>query len=247
VADAALLARVLADFARTVVRRYDVGEVVQQFCEHVATILPSTGAGVSLADADGILRFVAASDESIARVEALQASLQEGACKSAYDSAELVVCRDLRADTRWPRYAPGAVAAGVIGVLGCPMEVDGRTIGALNVYRTSPLELSDEDLETTRVLTAVGASFVINAQERGESRELTRQLQAALDSRVLIEQAKGALAERLGIPADEAFGIIRRHARSNGLPLRQVCREVVERTLSLGTARGGALRVPSEP
>lgn len=159
-ADAAPLARVLADFARTVVR---------------------------------LLRFVAASDESIARVEALQVSLQEGACKSAYDSGELVVCRDLRADTRWPRYAPGAVAAGVIGVLGCPMEVDGRTIGALNVYRTSPLELSDEDLETTRVLTAVGASFVINAQERGESRE------------------------------------------------------VVERTLSLGTARGGALRVPSEP
>lgn len=245
-ADTALLARVLADFARTVIRRYDVGEVVEQFCEHVATILPNAGAGVSLADAGGVLRFIGASDELVVRVEDLQVALQEGACRTAYDTGAVVVCRDLRADARWPRYARGAVAEGIVGVLGYPMAVDGRIIGALNVYSTSPLDLSDEDLETTGVLAAVGASFVINARERRESRELTRQLQAALESRVLIEQAKGALAERLGVPVDEAFGLLRRHARSNGLPLRQVCRDVVERRLSLGGARRSR-RVPSSP
>lgn len=232
-ADAAILARVLADFVQTVIRRYDVEEVVQQFCEHVAMILPVTGAGVCLGDDRGVLRFVAASDEEIVRVEHLQAELQEGPCMSTFRTGEPTVCHDLRSDPRWPRFADGAVEAGMIGVLGYPMTVDGRHIGALNAYCAGPLALSDEDLEAAKVLTAVGTGLVLNARDRGQARELNGQLQRALDSRVVIEQAKGALAERLDVSVNEAFAILRRFARGNGLPLRQVCLDVVAGDLQL--------------
>ena len=135
---------------------------------------------------------------------------------------------------RWPRFAVEASAAGFDAVHALPMRLRGQTIGALNLFWTSAAEVHPDDLRLGQALADV-ATIAILQERLTRSRELLAgQLQAALDSRIAIEQAKGVLAERGGLEMSAAFDLLRHTARSSGRRLADVARDVVDSRGDLG-------------
>lgn len=225
---------VLVDFARTLVRTHEVEDVLRGLMDGVVRVLGVWGAGVSLADDNGQLRFVSATDQVVERLQALEDDVDSGPCREAYDSGVAVVVGDLRAVAdRWPRLVRHATDAGVYAVMGIPMSVDGEVIGALNVYERQAGDFGDEQVATARILADVATGYIVNVRDLGRAQELAAQLQQALNSRVLIEQAKGFLAAALALDVDTAFEVLRAYSRNNGTNIHQVAARVVDGTLSL--------------
>jgi GAF domain-containing protein len=232
VVDHERLAQLLRDFARNLVTSYQVTDILYSLCDSVVDLLPVTGAGVMLDD-DEVLRFVAASDELVREIETLQIELGEGPCLRAYATGAPVVVPDLKADDSFPHFGPRALAAGMRGVYSFPMHVDDERVGAMNFYSEDAAGFGAVDLEAGQVLADVAAGYILNARTLERSTKLSQQLQAALKSRVVIEQAKGKLSEQLGVGVEEAFAIMRQHARVNGLKLRTIATDLVEDRLRL--------------
>ncbi|MDP8928089.1 MAG: GAF and ANTAR domain-containing protein [Actinomycetota bacterium] len=224
---------VLVDFARTLVTHCGRGDVLHKLCDRVAEVLPVNGAGVMVEDDEGHLRFVAASDDVVSHIETLQIELGEGPCLHAYRTGEQVVIPDLARGGAFSRFTPRALDAGLKAVFSFPMRVGDEIVGALNLYASTPGEWHQADTDAGQVLADVATNYLLNARALEQSNRLASQLQHALDSRVVIEQAKGKLAERLGIDVAEAFEIMRRHARGGGRKLHEVAREVVTDQLRL--------------
>lgn len=235
VPDHARLHAALAEFVRTMVRDYDIGHTLDLLSDHVASILGIHGAGVSLAEDDEAegLQFVTATDERIARVEQLQSRLGEGPCHEAHATREAVLVDDLRTADQWGLFTPGALDAGMAAVAGIPMAVGADCIGALNLYHTQPHPWTDEDVAVARLLADMATGYILHAQKLQESQLLAEQLQHALDSRVVIEQAKGMIAARNGLDVNEAFGLLRGYARANNRRLHDAARGVVAGTVEL--------------
>lgn len=227
------LLEVLSSFARTLVRSYDVGEVLYHLSDSVVQVLGATGGGVSLGAPDGTLRFVTATDDASTRAEILQDEFQEGPCNTAFSTGARVLVRDLKEEERWSAFTPGALGVGFRSVAGIPMSYEDRVLGALNIYFDRPFDWPDEDVEAAQLLADVATGYVRNLRQLDESRRLSEQLQHALDSRVVIEQAKGILAERIGLDVADAFQLLRSYARSNGRRLHDVARDVIAGRLQL--------------
>ncbi|HVM00374.1 MAG TPA: GAF and ANTAR domain-containing protein [Egibacteraceae bacterium] len=230
------LAGVLVAFARNLVGDYDIDVMLDALCREVAAALPVTAAGVMIADEGGNLRFVAASDDLVREIESLQIELGEGPCLHAYMTGEQVVEEDLEVGSRFPRFAPRAVKAGLRGVYSFPMRLhDGdQHVGALNFYTAGPGDFGDEDREAGQILADVATSYILNARAFEHSVRLTGQLQHALDTRVVVEQAKGKLSEQLATSPSEAFERMRQHARRNRRKLHDIAREILDGRLRLG-------------
>ncbi len=225
---------VLVDFARTLVRSHDVETVLGRLLDGVVKVLGVWGAGVSLADDNGQLRFVAATGEVVARLQALEDDVDRGPCREAYDSAVPVVVADLDAVAdRWPRLVAQATAAGVHAVMGIPMVVNGEPIGALNVYEKQHAVFDEQQVSTARILADVATGYIVNVRDLDRARELAAQLQHALNSRVLIEQAKGFLSAAMSVNVDTAFDILRSYSRNRGVNIHRVAAQVVDGTLQL--------------
>jgi len=227
VADRHRLTDVLVESARTLVSHYRVDETLQRLCDATMEVLPVSGAGVMLEDEQGALRFVVASDEQIREIERLQIELGEGPCLHAYASGEQVLVRDLAAEERFPRFGPKALGAGLRGVFSFPMQHADDRVGALNLYSAEPLAFTAEDRVAGQVLADLATATILNARELEQSHQLASQLQRALDTRVVIEQAKGVLAERHGISVGAAFERLRRAARNSQRRVHDVARDVV--------------------
>ena len=227
------LTDVLKTFARTMVNEYAIDEMLDTLCKEINAVLDVDGAGVMLEDEQGALRFVAASDDLIRSIEALQIELGDGPCLRAYQTGKQVLVSDLGADEQFPQFAPRALAAGMRAVHSFPLLANDEAVGALNVYATRPSNLDEPGSEAGQLLADIATTYILNARTLAESHKLSDQLQRALDSRVVIEQAKGKLSEQLGVPVTEAFEVMRRHARSNGRKLHDVAVEVVDGTLQL--------------
>jgi len=233
VADHALLGGVLKDFARTLVRPYDVGEVLYQLTDRTVEILGAAGAGVSLVDDDGKLRFVSATGEHTATVERVQEECQMGPCIEAHLSGSPVLVVDVADTEGWPLYRTTAVGAGLRAVAGIPMHIQHFRLGSLNIYDDKVRQWSTDDVEVAQALADMASSLVVNARQLEEHRRLAGQLQHALDSRVVIEQAKGSIARDLGISVDQAFGRLRDYARSHNRKLHDVARQALDGTIKL--------------
>jgi len=232
--DHTLLARVLSEVASHLVSDYDSTELLHDLCDRTAEVLPVAGAGVMLEDDDGHLRFVAASNEQVRTIESLQVELGEGPCLQAYQTGEQVVVPDLGAGgEQFPTFADRALERGLRGVYSFPMRLAERRIGALNLYHSEPMLFSDADRAAGQVLADVATTAIMNVRTLAQSNRLVDQLQHALDSRIVVEQAKGKLCERLGISVSDAFELMRRHARSNGIRLRVVAEGVMAGELDL--------------
>jgi GAF domain-containing protein len=189
----------------------------------------ATEGGIVLADRDGVLHVVASTSERAADVEEAQLGTREGPCWDCVRDGEPVEVPDL--DTTladWPAFARIAEDRGFRAVHATPMRLRGRTLGSLCLFAPTPGALSDRDAALVQTLADAATLSVLQQHAVDRSRAVTEQLQRALDSRVVIEQAKGALAHRLGISLDEAFAVLRHEARSTGRRIHDVAAEAVQ-------------------
>jgi transcriptional regulator with GAF, ATPase, and Fis domain len=222
------LAEVFVEVADTLVDEFDVIEFLQLVSVRTAELMGAAAVGVLLADQNGELRFMAASDEEARLLELFEVQHREGPCRDAFLSGMVIFAPDIGAEQeRWPLFARRAVAAGFGSVHAVPMRLRGDVIGALNLFgrRTGGLDAGDVRIVQALVDVATIGLLQERAIRRGEV--LTEQLQGALNSRVVIEQAKGALAQLRGISVDQAFDLMRSYARRNGRRLSAVAEAVV--------------------
>lgn len=229
--------QVLNRLAGTLVNRYDLDDVLEQLGADIRGVLDVAGAGVMLGDDDGNLRFTSTSDETLEKLEALQIDLDEGPCLQAYRTGEIVLATDLAADERFPHFGPRAVEVGMAAVYSFPMHIDGDVFGALNLYRPRPGLFSDDQIEVGQTFADVATSYLRNAYDSEQKDLLTKQLQHALNSRVLIEQAKGFVTAQTGLDLPDAFALIRNYARHRQIRVRVVARALLHDDLSIEDLR----------
>jgi GAF domain-containing protein len=232
-ATASDLLDVFQAYSQAMLGEYDVGDVLHRLVDDVVRLLDVDGAGVMLDSPDNGLEFAAATDADIAVIEIHQGARDQGPCHEAFETGELVVATDLREEERWPEYRPVAIEHGCLSVVGIPMPVPDGRIGALNLYRHDAGGWDDHLIRVGQVMATMATGYIANGTRLEESRTLASQLQYALDSRTIIEQAKGVLVGQHAISANEAFGVLRSHARSNGIRLHDVCAAVVDGDLAL--------------
>ena len=217
------------ELADTMVDEFDVIDFLHRLAERCAELLDCGEAGLLLADAAGLLRVMASSSERSDALEVLQSQREEGPCVECYRRGEPVFSADLEADRdRWPQFAPAAVERGFRSVQALPMRVRGETIGAMNLFRSEPGQMRDADLSLGQGMADIAAIALLQERVVRESRGVIAGLQGALNSRVVIEQAKGMLAESAQIDVDEAFVRLRAHARDHNLRLSDVSRNLID-------------------
>lgn len=227
------VATTMVELADTLVSDFDVVDFLALLTERSAEILDSAAAGVLLRDPSGVLRPVASSNEQAELIELWEVLHDEGPCIECYREGSEVVVADFEATAeRWPAFAGQARQLGFEAALAVPMRLRADVIGALNLFRVEPGDWDSEDVALARALADVATIGLLQARTIQESVLLTDQLHFALNSRVTIEQAKGVLAERLGIGVGEAFNVIRNFARSHRLRLADVAVAVVDGSVS---------------
>jgi len=225
--DQSLFLKTLSRFAVVLPAHYDLEAALSELTESVTAVLGLSGSGVTMAE-EGRLHFVTAVSEASGELERNQEQQQAGPCRDAYDTGEVVRVSDVRVEsTRWPEFSAAASRLAVAGVAGIPMRLADQIIGALNLYSPQPREWSDEDIAVAAVLADVATSYVVNASKLRQQEQLSEQLQQALESRVVIEQAKGITAQQHAVSVDQAYQRMRRHARNNNASLRLVAEAIV--------------------
>lgn len=227
------LAPILLAFARALVLDDPFEAALRQLCTSTAALLGVSGSGVVLAEDDGALVCLAASDESTQHIDSIQETALEGPCVTAYRSHEVIVVADLATETRWPTFLHAALGAGMRAVTSFPLSVESTCVGALDVYADKPWSPAADDCELGRTLAALACGYVTSARRQQQLRAHASGLEHALDARVQIEQAKGVLAGRHAIPIEEALTRLRGYARSQSRRLVEVARAVLDEQLDL--------------
>jgi len=223
------LTDLFVEVADTLVDDFDLVDFLHNLTEHAAQVSDADAVGLMLADHHGALRFMAASNDTGEVLELFQLQHSEGPCLDCFTTGRPVVNEDLAsAAARWPRFAPAAEAAGLRSVHAFPLRLREETIGALNLFSRNTERFGPQEVGIVQALADVATIAIL--QERTISRAgiLTEQLQGALNSRIVIEQAKGALAQLEGTTPDEAFGLMRARARTSRVRLVDVASEVLE-------------------
>jgi GAF domain-containing protein len=224
------------ELADTMVEDFDVIEFLHRLAERCVELLDCAEAGLLLADAAGVLRVMASSSERSDTLDLLQSQNEEGPCFECYQHGALVSSEDLTGDAgRWPTFAPMALQKGFRSVQAIPMRVRGETIGALNLFRTTTGRLVEQDLPLGQGMADIAAIALLHERTVREAHGVVEQLQGALSSRVMIEQAKGVLAERAHIGVDAAFARLRAYAREHNLRLSNVARDVIDGQLDVAS------------
>jgi len=231
------VAEVFVEVADTLVDEFDVIEFLQLVTVRTAELLDAAAVGLLLADQHDELQFMAASDEAAKYLELFEVQHAEGPCLDAFRTGTPVFAPDIGADGhRWPRFTRRVTDAGFGSVHAMPMRLRGDVIGALNLFGRHPGGIDAGDVRIVQALVDVATIGLLQERAIRRGEVLTEQLQGALNSRVVIEQAKGALAQIHGVTVDEAFELMRSFARRNGRRLSQVAQAVVSEDQS-GIAR----------
>ena len=222
------LSRVFVEVADTLVADFDLIEFLHKLAEHTAAVSDAASVGLMLADEAGELHYMAASTESAKHLELFQLQHAAGPCLDCFRTGEPVTVADMSgADSRWPAFAASAREAGIRSVHAFPMRLRDRVIGALNVFDEDPMPFRPEDIKVVQALADVATIAIIQERAISRAETLTEQLQGALNSRIVIEQAKGMIAHRHGVDVDTAFERLRAHARRSQLRLADLAREIV--------------------
>ena len=215
------------ELADTLVGNFDVVELLQVLTARCVDLLGASAAGLVLADEHGRLRVAVTSSEHARLLELYQLQSAEGPCLDCYRHGQAVTVEDLEsAAERWPKFAPTAVAAGYTSVFAVPLRVREEVVGAMNLFGEQGR--NDIHLPVAQALTDVAAIALMQGELAHRRQTLAEQLQRALDSRVVIEQAKGLLAGRLHVDMAEAFALLRTFARSNNRRLADVASDLTE-------------------
>ncbi len=221
------VADVFVELADTLVDDFDVVDFLHLLTERSVELLNISAAGILLTDERGTLQVVAASSERTRLLELFQLQTDEGPCVDCFRSGQPISVSDLSIAGRWPRFTAAAAEVGYAAVHAVPMRLRDETIGALNFFS---VEVGAADVVTLRLGQALADVATIGLlQQRAIHRRdaMTEQLQTALNSRVLIEQAKGVLAERLQTSVDDAFATLRGTARSRNQGLSDLAQAIV--------------------
>jgi GAF domain-containing protein len=205
----------------------DLDDALRRIVGATHQLFAVDGAGLMLIDPDQLLRSVADSDERIGHLEELQIDHGEGPCIDAFDDKELIHAADLGSEKRWPAFSPAAVDRGLRAVLASPIPYNQMAIGVVTVFSTRVHPWSPEGELALVAFTDLAALTIANTMQSEQRGELADQLQRALDARVVIEQAKGALVARDGVSPGEAFEQMRRRARAERRRVVEIAREIM--------------------
>ncbi len=237
--DGELLSATFVELTDTMVADFDVIDFLHVLTDRSVQLLDVSAAGLLLADPRGELRLVAASSEAARLLELFQLQSDEGPCLECFRSGQPVTATDLNTEAeRWPRFAVAAQEAGFAAVQALPMRLREQVLGALNLFRATPGPFDPAGVRIGQAMADVATISLLHERNMRHSDTLNEQLQTALNSRVIIEQAKGKLAERLGLDTDQAFSVLRDHARTRNLRLSDVALAFIDGSETL--ARTGA-------
>ena len=229
--DGQLLSATFVELTDTMVADFDVIDFLHVLTDRSVQLLDVSAAGLLLADPRGVLRVVAASSEAARLLELFQLQNDQGPCLDCFRGGQPVTVADLNAEAqRWPRFTAAAQQAGFAAVQALPMRLRGQVIGALNLFRAIPGAFDPANVRVGQALADVATISLLHERSMRHSDLLHEQLQAALNSRVIIEQAKGKLAERLGIDTTEAFSILRSFARNRNRRLADLAQALIDGT-----------------
>jgi GAF domain-containing protein len=216
------------ELADTLVFGFDGIDFLHTLTERCVQLLGVDAAGILLVDQRDTLNLVAASTDQARLLELFQLQNEEGPCLDCYHSGHSVACADLGAlPQRWPRFATAAREQGFTAVQAVPMRLREQIIGALNLFRSMPTAIPAETIAMAQSFANVATISILQTRALQHSEIVTEQLQTALNSRVLIEQAKGILAERRHITVAEAFTLMRTYARNHNRPLSPIAKAVI--------------------
>jgi GAF domain-containing protein len=237
--DGQLLSATFVELTDTMVADFDIIDFLHVLTTRSVELLDVSAAGLLLADPRGELRVVAASSEAARVLELFQLQSDQGPCLDCFRSGQPVACLDLSADPRWPQFADQAGQAGFFAVQALPMRLRDQVIGALNLFRGTVGAFDPEVVHVGQALADVATISLLHDRSMRRTDTLNEQLQTALNSRVVIEQAKGKLAERLGIDVNQAFTLLRDQARNRNQRLSDLARAFVDGSQVISASSGG--------
>ena len=226
-----LLAEVFVRLADTLVDDFDVVEFLDGLSTDAVHVLDVEAAGVMLADEGGVLRLLASSDERMRRLELFELQNEQGPCPDAFRTGSTVTASALQGRQRWPEFAQVAAEQDMQWTCAVPLRLRGTILGALNLFRTTDEPFTDVELRIAQAMAQAAATGLLQQRSISERQLLADQLQTALHSRVVIEQAKGVLAEYLNITVDEAFQQLRARARNANRKLTELARDVATKRI----------------
>jgi GAF domain-containing protein len=208
------LADVFVEFADTLIDDYDVIEFLLMVTNRTAELVGPSDVGLLLADQRGRLQFMAASNEDVKRLELFQVQVNEGPCLDAFQTGQPVVNADMAAaDDRWPHFAPRATADGYLSAHAFPLRLRQEVIGAIGVFALDTHRWEATEVHIAQALAHIATIGLLQERAVRRGEVLAEQLQSALNSRIVIEQAKGAIAQFRNVSVDDAFLLLRGHAR----------------------------------
>lgn len=228
---------------------YDVLDLLSTLVTDCVRLLDVTSAGLLLADNRGVLHVMAASSERLRDLEIFQLQRDEGPCLDCYRGREAVSIPDLDEERdRWPQFVPAALTAGFASVHALPMRLGENTLGALGLFGANAGALEARDLTLGQALADVASVALLQEKAVTDHTTVNAQLQHALTSRVVLEQAKGLIAQQGNLDMAQAFAVLRLYARDHNLRLAGLAKDLVERTVPgsrlLDHAKAkGALRI----
>jgi GAF domain-containing protein len=224
--------RSLVEMADTLVDDYDVIDLLTGLADRCVSLLGVSAAGVMLVSPADRLALAASSSETMRLLELFELQAQEGPCLDAFRTGEPVGHQDLEAGSaRWPSFTAAARKAGFRSACALPLRLREVTLGALNLLSATRSPMAEADVIVARAFADLAALSIAQHRASAEAQRLNEQLSGALTSRVVIEQAKGVISERAGVPLAEAFSRLRAYARNHNLRLTDVAQAAVDGTL----------------
>jgi transcriptional regulator with GAF, ATPase, and Fis domain len=224
------LTETFVELADTLVAEFDVVEFLHTLADRCVELLTVQAAGLMLTDQRGLLRVVAASSEQARLLELFELEADEGPCVECHRTAQPVADIQLsRSDPRWPSFAARAHVAGFAAVHALPLRLRADCIGVLNLFTANPGPLDQQTVKVAQALADIATIGLLQERAIRQRQVLAEQLEGALNSRVLIEQAKGVLAAKLDLDMAMAFNYLRDQARNTNQRLTHVAEQTIAR------------------
>jgi GAF domain-containing protein len=221
------------ELADTILDEYDVVEFLHRLASHCVELVDAAEAGIMLADGDGNLHYVASSSERMRLIEVFELQHEEGPCLDAYrDGVAVYTELTAESDVRWPSFAPHAREVGFESVAALPMRHRSQIIGALNLFSANAGALTPDDRMVVQALADIATIGILQERALDDAHIVTNQLEGALESRIVIEQAKGIVAERNQVSIDTAFTLLRTYSRTHSRMLSRTAHDIVDGSLS---------------
>ena len=229
----ALTATTFLEIVDTLVDNFDVIEVLTLLTSRSVELLEAAAAGILLADAQGQLRVIGASTEEVELLELFQIQNAEGPCLDCFNTGRVVSYHNLAGENPWPQFGAESIRNGYPAVCAVPLRLRDAILGCLNLFMSEPVRLSDAEIALAQALADVASIAMVQDQATRQAAIREGHLQHALISRVVIEQAKGMIAERTSVDMDEAFQRLRKYARDNNRGLTEVAEAMVAGALAV--------------